>query len=851
MAGLNSAEFRDSPWVRIFAVALLLSPAALRNNYGDAMRADFADELYSLPPARQVPFAIRSLADAANAGLQERWVQLTKDASAGLRVAVRAPIASALAVITISLAVFVATLVATVLSAVFLRPLPVSDPSSLVLIWETDALRNIDRLSFDEAGARRLAQVPDLTRVGWMTPVSGVVSNARGSSVVVRGSSVSEGYLSVYAPRMLYGGDLQAARAAKAPIVISADLWRDRFDEDEQLVGKTILLDGVRRTVVGIAAPFNEVNGFQGRLTRSEFWVPIDVSRTDTEHRFLAVGRIRAGASPKAVERSVAEALAGGGSRSGASGASVMSVRSFIVEPLVHDALVGTAAAFIVVLLAYANIAVLFSSRAAERARELRIRSMLGATRQRIGAQLFVEAAALLSTGCLLGFACAVALLSKIQSLGLVPSGVDAGTPSAASYLAAVAVTVAGAFVAAFSLRTAARWRRDRARFAGGRRLRFFRMGFASAELALATVIVTFAASLGLGIYGLTHEQLGFDPRDLFLVRFAGLNAGRYADPLARGAMFAAVRTAVRSNPDVVGAEWASIAPFGNYPDGEATVDYHGAARRLPVKFGAVGPDYFRVLRAGAQAVPERGSGVAVNQAFLRSFRLGAGAGDARIRFTGGPLVRAGLRISAVVPDVRARYELNPLATVYLPLHDHSLGTEALLVRERAGLNDGGAAVFDAVQAHRGAKAPPAVIPFATMMRVTIQPATSLMAIVIVLAAIALGLVASSLYAVLTLEVDERLHEFAVRRAVGASVRQIAFSVFARALAFAATGAAAGLLLAQAAKASWTPFDDVSHASVAAPAIAAIVLLSLALGTSAAPALRAVGRRSLRVLRHE
>jgi predicted permease len=817
------------------------------------MRADFAEELRSLPPAGQVSFAIRSIADAATVGVQERWIQLTKDAAAGLRVATRAPISSALAVITISLAVFVATVLATLLSAVFLTPLPVSDPASLVLIWETDAARNIDRLSFDEAGAQRLSQVADLKRVGWMTPASGVVSNGR-ESVVVRGASVSDGYLSFYAPRMVYGGDLQRARA-KAPIVISEGLWRDRFDADEHLVGKTILLDGVRRTVVGIAAPFNEVNGFQGRLTRSEFWIPIDVARTDAEPRFLAVGRIRDGASPKAVERSIAEALAGRGSQSPGLGSNVIPVRSFIVEPLVRDALVGTAAAFIVVLLAYANIAILFSSRAAERARELRIRSMLGATRQRIGAQLFVEAAVLLSTGCLFGFACAVAVLSNVESFGLVPASVDAGKASAASYLAAVGVTLIGAFVAGFSLRTAARLRRDRTPFAGGRRLRFFRMGFASAELALATVIVTFAASLGLGIYALTHQQLGFDPRDLFLVRFAGVDAGRYADPAARNSMLTALRQAVRSNPGVVAAEWSSITPFGNYPDGEATVAYHGTARHLPVKFGAVGPQYFRVLGAGTSArdevVPERGNGVAVNQAFLEAFHLGAGARDARIRFTGGSLVRADLLISAVVPDLRPRYELDALPTIYLPLQDHSLGTEALLVRERAGLNDGGKAIFAAVQAHRGAEAPPTVIPFVRMMQVTIQPELSLMATFVLLAAMALGLATSSLYAVLTLEVDERLHEFAVRRAVGASVRRIAFSVFARAITFAAIGTAAGLVVADVANASWTPLDHVSRASAPAPMVAAVALLCLALAISAPPALRAVGPRSLRVLRHE
>jgi len=817
------------------------------------MRADFADEFRCLPPTRQWSFAIRSIADAMFVGIQERWIQITKDAIAGFRVAIQAPTSSALALITISLAVFVATVLATLLSAIFLAPLPVSDPSSLVLIWETDPLGKIDRLSFDKADAQRLLQVPDLLRVGWMTPLTGVVSNGR-QSAVVRGSAVSEGYLSVYAPRIVYGGDLTAERATKVPIVISSDLWRGSFDADPRLIGKSIILNGVRRTVVGIVAPFNEVNGFQGQLTRSQFWIPIDASLSNDEHRLLAVGRSRYGESTDDLKRAIAAALAKS-SRSVTPGATVIPLRSFIVEPLVRDALVGTTAALIVVLLAYVNIAILFSSRVAERARELAIRSMVGATRQRIGAQLFVEAAALLSIGCVFGLACAAAVLSNVDSLGLLPAGIHVGNVPITSSLIALGVTIVGSVVAGLSLRAAAQMRSRLTWSARGRRLRFLRMGFTSAELALAIVVVTFAASLGLRIYCLTHEPLGFEPHDLFLVRFGDVRAGRFADSSTRNSMFAALRDAVHLSPDVVDAEWSSIAPFGNYPDGEATVVYHGITRRLAVKFGAVGPDYFRVLRPSTgtrEALePERGALVVVNEAFIRSLHIHVDPGAARVDLSADTVEHPALRIAAVVPDVRPRYELESPPTMYLPLQDHSLGTEALLVRERAGLDDGGKAIFAAVEKYKGADAAPLVTPFSTLMHLTIQSESSLMATMMLLATIAMGLTASAFYAVLTLEVDERLHEFAVRRAVGASARQVVVLLLARALSPAAVGAAVGLLLATAVSTPWTSIGSVSNGPATLPAIVATALLALALAISISPTLRAVSAHSLRVLRHE
>ena len=285
-------------------------------------------------------------------------------------------------------------------------------------------------------------------------------------------------------------------------MVLSDALWRSRFGADPAIIGRTVRIDDVPRTVVGITAPqFFFIDLWRGQIDYGDFFAPLHASRYSRAGHLLVVVARRT-ASLNAVEadaqRTFASLAAAHPDVDANLSARAISAVDAILGP-VRPSLVAVGLAVLAVLaVACANVANLFLSRSSSRAAEIATRFALGASRRRLVAQLLTETSLYVVAGGVLGLALAAALVHLIA--GTIDAGapvvtfrhldVDWKTFAATAGSIVLAAILAGAVPAAALSRpdlVTAMKSGDRSSAGGGRVLR---AALVTLEVALAIAIV-------------------------------------------------------------------------------------------------------------------------------------------------------------------------------------------------------------------------------------------------------------------------------------------------------------------------------------------------------------------------
>jgi putative ABC transport system permease protein len=607
------------------------------------------------------------------------------------------------------------------------------------------------------------------------------------------------------------------AGAAKV-VVISDELWRSRFGADRAVLGRVIMIDGVPRTVIGVAT---RQFAFPYKLGT---WIPIAVSsemmmpaRRGNRY-FEAIARLAPGAtfSGARAELKTFAARLHGEYPVPETGLDfdLMPLRDHVVGDAGPALLVMVVAVSVILLIACANVASLLLLRAQHRSSEMGIRLALGASPRRVVREVLGESVAYGVVGGALGIVLAEAAVRGIVALRplYIPFvddiAVDWRVLAFAIVVTLVTAVASGIAPAIFASKTdllAALTSGTRSTSAG-KRSTMLRQTFVVLELALALVLLVGAGLLGKSFARLMAVDTGFRPEDL--VHF---DLGPPGDRTPPGAKTAAdssapLRTAVaeyieqlRAVPGtrMVGAGFG--APFTGPAVNQRSVHIEGDApdpedRPSLASWKSVTPGYLETLGAklvrGRYFTDQDREGatkvVIVNEAFVNTY-LGGRDPIGRIVTNWGQIV-------GVVGDTKNQsLTERPDPALYSAFDQLPVGYLTVLVRSSANPASVVAtarkllATFDKNLPIFGEGT------YDDLVRSTQSRSEQSWELVAGFSLFALLLSAAGIYSVVAFAVRERRREFGVRIALGAQQRQIIVLVIRHAALLSALGLAVGL----------------------------------------------------------
>jgi putative ABC transport system permease protein len=736
---------------------------------------------------------------------------LIQDLQYGIRIFARNPTFTLIALLALALGIGATTAIFSVVDTVLLKPLPYPRSDRIVSVGLTGFGPSPIAMSPDYLEWRARNHVFDemaaygganQTMTGW------------GEPTVLKSATVTHSFFRTFRIQPMLGRTFMSAEdrpgAAKV-ILLTYGLWQRRFGGERGVLGKSLTLDGVPYTVIGVLAP-----GFRFPRLRVEALVPLVLDEARQAKRdgimiMPVVARLRDGvtvgqaqAEIQAMLEQIKEAHPG----------FYRPEMSVSVIPLLEQQ-VGSArltllallgAVGLVLLIACANVANLLLSRSASRQREIALRAAMGAGRARLVRQLLTENTLLGLAGGLLGLLlAAVTLRSIIRFAPSIPRMEDVsidlrvlGFCLLTSFVISLLVGLTPALGASRVDLNEALKQTSRGASASHRGLRNMLI---VGELALSLVLLVGAGLLIQTLWRLQHVHTGFAAEHILTTRIP-LSEYKYTQPAQR-ALLADVRERVSKLPGVLSAALSYALPMlnaGAMPfniEGSPPHGFNEAAYEVGER--VVSSTYFSVLgiplRSGRLFTTEdtAASKVAlVNETLARRFfpgqsPLGKRAGTGY----GGDW----LTIVGVVSDVKNQGLAEPPRPEMYFLYDPHEVADTLLVR---GVGDPLTLVAEVRDQIRAIdKNIP--LTFTTMTQEIDDLASSQRFNTILLstfAGLALLLAAIGIYGVMSYLVTQRTQEIGIRMALGARPGNVLALVVGHALRLAIAGVAIGIALA-------------------------------------------------------
>jgi len=750
---------------------------------------------------------------------------LFQDVIYGLRMMRKSPGVTSLAVITLALGIGANTAIFSNVNALLLRPFAFPDLDRVTVVYETVPKQDADDVKAAPANFRDWTE--QNKTFDYLAAVHGWDANLTGQGVAerVEGYQVTAHFFTLLgiAPqrgRQIGGADFEHGTAPV--VVLSNGFWQRHLGGDPNIVGRSLLLNGRKFEVIGVASPDLDFP------VGAETWTPLDLGATigtDRENHYLQViGRVKTGTSITQAQADL-QAIA---NRLGQQLPNSNAGHGIRVVRLVEDLTFGTrqfvlvlmGAAVFVLLLACVNVANLQLARVSSRQKEMAVRIGLGANRWQLIRQLLVESVLLSLAGAGAGVLLAEWGMNLLRRslppfimehvAGLKRLEIDSRVLWFTLAIAVLSGILAGLAPALrFSRSELGDILKENSRSvsssSGTGRMRSV---LVVSQVALALVLLVGAGLMVTGFRNLLTVEMGFD-RTRVLTFHIALPGEKYQKDDQIRAYYDRVMQEVQSLPGVESAGCVTSLPSGwNWNWTEYTAEGRpptSASERPSAISQIVTPDFFRTLRVPLlqgrllTAADKQGALpiVVISERMAHDNWPGQNPLGKHLKLGRADGVEPDRTIVGVVRDVRSSgFDNAPDPTTYVPFAQLPQASSAIVVRTSTDPSSLASAVIARVRSIDPDEPPYDVRSLEQVISDNVSGVESSARMMMIFGFTALVLAAAGIFAVMSYSVAQRTHEIGVRMALGARRFDVLKLVVGKAITLAAVGLAIGVSIA-------------------------------------------------------
>jgi predicted permease len=808
---------------------------------------------------------------------------LWQDLRFGFRTLMRKPGFTVVAIIALALGIGANTAIFSVVNSVLLRPLAYQDPAALVVINHDYPKINL-KASVSAIGYTHYRDnAKSFESVAAMTG-GGFNLTGGGDPEQVNGALVTHNFFSSLGARPALGRVFlpEEDQPGKNKVVaLSHGFWRRRFGADPGIVNKTITINDESYTVVGVMPPSFQFGRELGRVV--DLWTPIAFTREQLDYRRLTnenltvIARLKPGvtigqaqAELDAIAANLRQQYMPGADRSNW-GLTTQYLSELVVGDIRLALWILMGIVGLVLLIACANVANLLLARAADRQKEMAIRTALGAGRRRVIRQLLTESALLALMGGAIGLSLAwlgINALVKVNQVQ-IPRASEIGVD-----WRALAFTLGVSLLTGFVFGLVPALQISRADLhetlkEGGRTgssgaRAWVRNTLVVLEMALALVVLVSAGLLVRSFLRVQRVNPGFAPQNTLAVSLV-LPATKYKEPVQRVNFYKEALQRIRALPGVQSAGATSILPLsGNNSSGSFQIEGRVTPQGQSSPHGdrwAATTDYFSTMKIPIirgrffddRDMLESQPVAIIDETMARKYWPDEDPLGKRITFQGGPNNPVWREIVGIVGHVKHMgLDGESRVQYYIPHSQTQNAFMSLVIRASVDPTSLTGAVRGAIS---GLDKDLPVFRVKTMDQFVIDSMSQrrfAMALVGIFAAVAMALACVGLYGVLSYSITQRLREIGIRMALGASgadvLRLVVGQGMLLALAGVALGSGAAFLLTRLMANllfGVTPSDPLTFVTIAS------LLTLVALVACFAPARRATRVDPIVALRYE